>query len=419
MSSALLIAALSGVWVIYSDAAAARSRFANWDLGRDYGIFTPRRVGNDFTEIISGGNATESALVFDLYLALDARGAVYVDSTEYEPRPGAGPSNPDPTAADPRSLVVNTNYLRRFPVRDSSGHIVAVSDATTDWVVLVPARLRGEEEQIREYFQRLRTGPGGAASSNAAYGRPTPPAVTTQQVAIIWTEDDQTVFGFNPLVDPDNGGNIVDPIIQVMTTANSVGTDRGNMMTGGADSALKVPLEDGDTAKTLTSIEPLLKSLRLDDNFPSLVTLDGWVSQQVAAIQGTLQFIATLSLALLGTLLLLSAQSVSIMFERYSRRIAVRRLFGQRFLDTYREVFVLFALVWALQLAAALAVNQMGMNPFAASHVSALSSATGAAPFLVVAATTGAIAAVEFLLQALMLSRMQSAGVVRVLKEEF
>lgn len=416
-ATALLIAALSGVSVLFSDAASARSQFGNWDRARGFGVFTPRKIGNDFAEIVSGGSGTDAALVFDLYPALDSRGAVYVDSTEFEPQPGQSqPAEGDASTPDFPVMTVNVNYLHSFPVLDAQGHPVAVSEDTAEWVVLVPNGLRDREQQIRERMKVLRA---AAASWQATMGRPVPPAVTDQKVLIIWTADGQAVFGFNPLVNPDAGGNIPDPIVQVMTRANSVGADRGNMMSGAIDSALKIPLGGADPASTKAQLDPMLRALRLDDNFPYLVTLDGWVSQQVAAIDTAVQVYGWVAVGLLAGLLVLSVQGVVIMVERYARRIAVRQLFGASFIETYREVVLLFIVLWGAQLCAAIIVNRLGVNPFAGAPSTTVASAVAAAPDIVVIAITAAVALAEWLLTVAVLTRTQQVSLVRVIKEEF
>jgi len=420
-ASALLIAAASGLWVLYTDAAAARDKFGNWDRARGYGVFTPRSVGNDFAEIVSGGTATTAALVFDLYPTLNDRGALYVDATQFEPPPPEqGAPEPSVATGPPyRSMKVNANYLERFPVLDAAGRAIEVGEGTTDWVVLAPIHLRDQEQQIRAFFQGVRTGDGGAIQSNGTYGRPMPTGLAHQKVAIVWTADGQSVFSFNPLVNPGAGNNIVDPIVEVMTTSNSVGDDRGNMMSGGIDSALKMPLQEGDAARTLQGLEPLLKSLKLDDNYRYLVTIDGWVAQQIATIDLALRLYAGVALGLLVGLLMLSVQSVSIMFERYSRRITVRRLFGAGFAQAYREVVLLFGVSWGLQLGGALIANRLGVNPFATAPASAVAPATGVAADGVIVVVTAAIALLEWLLSVVVLTRIERGGVVRVLKQEF
>jgi hypothetical protein len=408
-----LIAVGAGLWLQYANAAGERAQFGNWERARGYGIFYPTAVGNDLVELQTGGLGTTMAEVFDLYPALNERGALYVDATAYEPAALAAPLPPGAH----RSLVVNVNYLHQFPLRDASGRKIDVPDSTTDWVLLIPSSYRDREAEIRADFKRTRTGDttqqGAVQAEDALFGRPAPATVAQQAVSIIWMEDGQSVFSFDPLINPDAGNNIVDPFLQVMTSANSLGIDRANMLTGSGGTALKIRLVDGDTVKTLADISPTLTHLKLDDNLRHLVTMDEYVSQKIAALDAGIRSVVIAGFALLVGLLVLAVQSASILFERYSRRITVRRLFGAGFTRTYREVLLIFGTVWTVQLVGALIANRLALNPFSTSTFSSIADDS------VVVAITAAVVLVECLFSIGALVLIERRGIVRVLKQEF
>jgi putative ABC transport system permease protein len=407
--SVALIAVGAGLWLQYANAARERAQLGNWERARGYGIFYPGKVGNDLVELETGGNATVAAEVYDLYPLLDNRGALYVDANNFEPAALEAP-------AAYRSIEVNVNYLKRFPLRDASGRTIVIGEDTSDWVVLAPSRYRSQQAAILAYFQMIRTGSasqeGAVQAEPAVFGRPAPAKVANQKVSVIWTQDDQAVFSFNPLVNPDHGNNIVDPFIQVMTSANSLGIDRANMI-GGGGSALKVRLLDGDTVTTQKDLLPTLQRLKLDDNLPYLVTMDEYVSQQIAALDNGIRSVEYAGIALFVGLLVLAVQSISILFERYSRRITVRRLFGSGFVRTYREPLLVFGAVWSVQLIGALVANRLGLNPFSTP------TSPSIADDVTVVAIAGSVALVEWLFSAAVLTFIERRGVVRVLKQEF
>lgn len=407
--SIALIAVGAGLWLQYTNAAREREQLGNWERARGYGIFYPGEVGNDLVEVETGGNATVAAEVYDLYPLLNNRGALYVDANNYEPAALAAP-------AAYRSIEVNVNYLKRFPLRDDSGRTIVIGEDTADWVVLAPSRYRSQQADILAYFQLLRTGSGsqeGAVQAEeAVFGRPAPARVAKQKVSVIWTQDDQAVFSFNPLVNPDHGNNIVDPFIEVMTSANSLGVDRANMI-GGGGAALKIRLLGGDTVRTQQDLLPTLKRLNLDDNLPYLVTMDEYVSQQIAALDNGIRSVVLADIGLFVGLLVLAVQSISILFERYSRRITVRRLFGAGFMRTYREPLLVFGAVWSVQLIGALVANRFGLNPFSTPTFSSV------ADDVTVVAIAASVALAEGLFSAGVLTFIERRSVVRVLKQEF
>ena len=402
--SVALIAVGAGLWLQYTNAAGERQQFGNWDRARGFGIFYPGEVGNDLVETETGGNATTAAEVYDLYPLLNDRGALYVDASNYEPVALAESFPPGAY----RTIDVNVNYLKQFPLRDDSGRTIVIGEDTSDWVVLAPSRYRSQQADILAYFQLQRTGNGSA--EQAAFGRAAPASVAHQKVSIIWMQDNQAVFSFNPLVNPGHGNNIVDPFIEVMTSANSLGLDRANMI--GA-TALKIRLLDGDTVRTLQDLLPTLKRLKLDDNLPYLITMDEYVSQQIARLDNGIRSVELAGIALFVGLLILAVQSISILFERYSRRITVRRLFGAGFMRTYREPLLIFTAVWSFQLVGALVANRLGLNPFSTQTFSSV------ADDFTVVGIAASVALAEGLFSAGVLTFIERRSVVRVLKEEF
>jgi bacteriocin-associated integral membrane protein len=402
--SVALIAVGAGLWLQYTNAAGERQQFGNWDRARGFGIFYPGEVGNDLVETETGGNATTAAEVYDLYPLLNDRGALYVDAGNYEPVALAESFPPGAY----RTIDVNVNYLKQFPLRDDSGRTIVIGEDTSDWVVLAPSRYRSQQAEILAYFQLQRTGNGSA--EQAAFGRAAPASVAHQKVSIIWMQDNQAVFSFNPLVNPGHGNNIVDPFIEVMTSANSLGLDRANMI--GA-TALKIRLLDGDTVRTLQDLLPTLKRLKLDDNLPYLITMDEYVSQQIARLDNGIRSVEFAGIALFVGLLILAVQSISILFERYSRRITVRRLFGAGFMRTYREPLLIFTAVWSFQLVGALVANRLGLNPFSTQTFSSV------ADDFTVVGIAASVALAEGLFSAGVLTFIERRSVVRVLKEEF
>lgn len=407
--SVALIAVGAGLVVRMEAVARERDLFSNWEQARGYGIFFPTSVGNDLVELQSGGNQTTAAEVYGAYPDLNARGALYVDATSYEPGAMTGQMPP----GSYRSMVVNPNYLARFPVLDAAGREVRISEDTSDWLVLVPERLAAEKDEILAFFRQLRH--GVIEANKTIFNRDAPDSVVGQDVQIVWLQDDQRIFSFDPLINPASGNVVVDPILQVMTLANSLGIDRANMFSGSAASAMKVKLADGDTSKTLAELTPTLARLKLDDNLRHLITMDEYASAQISALEATIRSLVIAGVAFLLGLLILAAQSIAILFERYARKVTVRRLFGAGFARTYREALLIFAVVWASQIVGALLANRLGINPFApAGSDSAVPVPDG---FVVVIAAL--IALLEAAASFVVLRLIERRGVVQVLKQEF
>jgi putative ABC transport system permease protein len=412
--SVLLIVVGVGLWVQYSAIARKQASIVNWASTKDYGVFYPVSVGYDAVEARTGQPGPTAAEVFELYPLLNKMGSLFIEATSYEPIALAQATDPQSI----RSIKVNPNYLRAFPLRDASGRPVDIPEGTSDWVVLVPVKYQARQPEILAFFQRTRTGGQGqqAASQTeqALFKRAAPARFSHQQVRIVWTANHQRVFSFNPSVFPSDGNVITDPIIQVMTSMNSLGLDRANMITGGgAAEALKVRLAGADSARTLKLLDPTLKSLKLDDNLKHLITVNEFVLRQINDLQAGMKWITMAGIALGIGLLVLVVENLMIVFDAYARKFVVRRLFGLGFLRTYKEFLLLFSVIWALQIAVALLANRVGISIVSLPDVS-----TVAADSIVFSASM-VVVLVEFAFSVAALAFIEKRNLVKVLKGGF
>ena len=393
----------------YQGAMTAATGLGDWASTRQYGIFSPTLVGNDLEDSRTGGTGSLASEVFDLYRALNEQGGLFVDSTAFQP--GVTPEGAWPT------MVVNPNYLAAYPILAEDGRPVSISESTTDWVVLAPSSLRGRAAELQSYFERKRHGDtteqGALQAELALFGREAPSAVANQDVRVVWVRDGQQAFSFNPEVATSTANRLNSPLIEVMTLANSLGQDRANMITGGPESAMKVRLVNGDTAVTQQSLQPLLSRLHLDDNLRRVITMEGYVADEVERVHQGLLSILVSGVALAVALLVLIGQTLTIVFERYSRRIVMRRLFGLGFFARYAEYLAVMAALWAAQVIGALVVNAAGVSPFSTDTTASV------APTATVLAVAAVVLGVELVFSTAVLGLIERRNTVAVLKGDF
>ncbi|GLY06705.1 DUF1430 domain-containing protein [Actinoplanes sp. NBRC 101535] len=388
-----LVATCGVLWARHTGIAAEQERLDGWAASTEYGTFSPVSVGDDQNEIATGQPAMTAAEVYDLYPALNEAGALYVDATDF--------ADASAQSAVP-SLRVNPNYLRAYPVKDTTGRPVVIDESTSDWIVLVPERHRDREAEITAALEQSRgTGPDSIVRGDARFfGRTAPDAVLRQHIRIVRVADGQRAFSFDPAVNQQDGNTVLDPVIQVMTSANSVGLDRVNMITGDAGGALKVRLSGGDGRATLASLRPTLERLRLDDNLRHLVTMSEDSARRLAELRAEARTVLLAAAGVTVAFLALTAESIVLIFMMVARRVAVRRLFGTGFLRRYRELLAVLAAMWLLQLGLVVAVGP----------------AVAGTPVLLVAGL--AVIAVEAFFSYLVLTAVERRNLVQVLKGE-
>jgi hypothetical protein len=257
---------------------------------------------------------------------------------------------PDPTSRWPVPPIrVNNNYLEQYPILDESRKPIAVEDDEQAWVVAVPEQFRAREAQLRQLLRETRTGTaeitGAVQAEERIVGERPPERFANQDVRIIWTASGQGVFSFDPKVAPERGNLITDPIVEIMTPANSLTVDRLNSITGGLNTGLKVRVDD-DPEFVLGTLAPTLRELRLDDNLRHLVSVHEAMARQVDDVRSAIAQVTAFAGAAMLVMVALSATIVVIGSDRLRRRLTVRRLHGVGFTRSYRELLLTLGGTW-------------------------------------------------------------------------
>ncbi|MEV8147633.1 hypothetical protein AB0O52_05725 [Arthrobacter sp. NPDC080073] len=370
--SAALVVVAAGAWSNVDVINHERDNLRHWTSTTGYGVFAPMSNGNDAVDLQTGQPGSSVVQATDLYDALSARGALYVYAGAFS-ETGVQQSRP---AGQYRSIQVNPAYLHAYPIRDTDGRPVTVDESESSWILLVPERFRSQQQDIAAYFQAERD--SAPSAEKAIFHRDVSSTRRDLRVRIIWTENRQQIFTFNPDVAASSGGLVEDPIVEVMTRANSLGVDRLNAVTGDASAGLKVRLEEGSSQATITALQPLLKRLSLGDNLRHLVTMNEYQLARIGHLQESLRNTTIVLAALVVLLVIITAQTLTIAFERFARKIIVRGLFGLSTVRRYREFIKLGAIVWAVQGGLGSGLVLAGFRPFSYDDTGPLSTLTAA-----------------------------------------
>lgn len=141
--------------------------------------------------------------------------------------------------------------------------------------------------------------------------------------------------------------------------------------------------------------------------------MEGYVADEVERVHQGLLSILVSGVALAVALLVLIGQTLTIVFERYSRRIVMRRLFGLGFFARYAEYLAVMAALWAAQVIGALVVNAAGVSPFSTDTTASV------APTATVLAVAAVVLGVELVFSTAVLGLIERRNTVAVLKGDF
>ncbi|MGG2108001.1 DUF1430 domain-containing protein [Lysinibacillus pakistanensis] len=321
----------------------AKEQLANWEKSVDYGVFYPFNIGFDFEDLKKGSGSKTLAAVTKLYSTLNKEGSLLIHTKYYEQE----------TLKEPyegiRYISVNPNYLKKYPILSEDNKEIIVDESIKHQLLLVPHQYKDKEAEILDFFNQDYTLLIEFEKENVK--AEIPKHLMEPNYHIIWTQDQQEIFSFNPEVFP-NGKNIIkDPIIRVITENNSFESDRHVINGGGAKDPLKVKLVDGDPMRTYEKLKKTLKELQLDDNFKYLVTIDHLIFKELSDLkqERLLTMLVFISM-MIGTIFVL-IQNTILMFHNRKKLFIVRSLFGAGFFKTYRSILYILIGTWILQIA--------------------------------------------------------------------
>jgi len=359
LTTAVLIAG-SRVMDLYDFIQGERANLVNWEASEQYGMFWLRLFDLSDEEV----QRLETTLSQDLYPILNEKGAILINASDYTwyefAAGGNGILDGDinrmairsdytPGYYPWRHLVANPNYLAAFPLYDSNGNVIEISEDDERMILLIPERYKDQEALLLDYFRYVRAWHIEMIENN--FDIEVDDHLRNPEIKIIWLQNQQEVFSFNPNVFPDRDHYILDPIIRVVTHAN-----KGNMieqLTVGGFGALRVKLNDNDLVATYEALLPILQELGIDNELPQLVTINEQALQHITYLRAVLMNTLLIVGITVLTTLALSLQNVMLFFHQYKQKLVIHRVFGTSFWLTYRRYFYYFSIVWLIQVGVA------------------------------------------------------------------
>ena len=312
-----------------------KQSLSNWAFSSDYGVFYPIYVGKD-KEAFRKGEDPDDIPMYELYSFLNKEmESIYMDSSIYTPDNLDANKNNDII----KTIKINPNYLLQFPVYDENSQRILINEQEEQTIYLVPEQYKDKEDYNREYFTEVRRQFHDVLHVDYYKQQP---KEKSKELVFIYTRQGQNIFSMNMDVFPDNNNMIVDPIIQVMTEANSLVPDR--FYGSSSNQPLFVKLADSDIELTYAKVVPILKKLGLDDNLTSLVKPNELALREINSLK---VYIDSLSIALFGVIAILFIilfQSAYILFQRDKYDYFIKKAFGYPYLCRYSRIFAMIAL---------------------------------------------------------------------------
>lgn len=213
----------------------------------------------------------EDASLNRLYKKLNEMGSMVIDASEYEQQNLALNQG----SSGISSMIVNVNYLSAYPLLDSNGNPLHITENEKDWLILVPEQYKHEEEEIINYFK-----------STSDFYLPTD---KDSDIQLLWIKSGQRAFSMNPHVFPLEDNYVQDPVIHVKTTSNDLNLYRGGIRGNGLGDPMKVALLNGNPQATFQELFPLLESLNLSLN-SKISSIDNFITERIMSQKSYLRY---------------------------------------------------------------------------------------------------------------------------------
>lgn len=277
---------------------------------------------------VQDGNNTIQQLMRDagnrevIYRKLNSMGALLIDDNALH--------QPEDVPQEIRFVSVNPNYLKQFPLYDSKGRRIRVSDNDDRIILCIPENRQGFTRGLLRYVRRNARKELGHVPKIKIY---------------------HTVPSENRNFRNFNDGKLMNrDTVFVMTYENSTPISRNIMNGEGENDCLKIPVGKS-VSKTYSSIEPLLRRHDMDDNYRQLVRISDLKEEDMRMELGDLR--EELLLFLAGTLLTLSMSGYTalLFFKAFKREIILKRALGFTSVKACRGLAALLALQYAVMIA--------------------------------------------------------------------
>ncbi|MFL8672911.1 DUF1430 domain-containing protein [Clostridioides sp. GD02404] len=312
----------------------------DWNKVKDYGAMYPVLVGDDTLE----KSETEINATEKLYNLLNKKGSIYIKSNLYE-----DDREKDVDFDGYFTLVVNPNYLEKFPIYNVNNKKINVSENDTNWIVLVPEKYKYKKDKIIKYITDSRKSIYDFEIENFTgkkYDN-----ILSPKIELIWTKNNQDIFSFNPDVKKQNNNILKNEIIEVMTEKNSYPSEKYGIWGGGNTDPLKIKLEDNDAEKTYKSLLPYLNKWSLSDNYTTLVNSNELILNYIHTLKYNIKNILIQIIVIIIVFTIIIFQNSLIIFQILKKKIIVKSIHGAGFLKMHGNILLILASTWIIQLA--------------------------------------------------------------------
>lgn len=344
-----LVVAVSGVFV---DIKKEYKQLSQWKEVGSLALLVNVDVGNDI-ESFSQGKTTLSTDFAQYYDQLNKEGAIYINVEKFTPHEQFKTKINEKTGEigyvdyfNPKlvpenyvnnTFYINPNYIKNYPIFDSSGHKIHISE-NDERTILIPDTMASSKDALlslykSDYIQSILSDAGHFHKKIS--GIP-----TVKMKAILYKADKKGYFTFNDDY-ASTDYKVYNPIFVVMPQSSMTEGEKSDIQVSGLPSPLKINLHGEDSSQYNQQIGAKVKKFHLDDNNLKYMTINEIFGTQIESLKkAMIEYVMAVIISFMA-MFLLTLQMSQMVLEIKKKKYCIQKLYGYKFIDRFKLILVI------------------------------------------------------------------------------
>lgn len=346
--SIVLVAIMVNLISNYNNLISQNKNLEKWKSTNEYVYFNMTDKYRDSEELI--WNYNQSLRCRELFKYYNNKGGLLVSPSNYFSYNnfyGKESLNTrkeyDPI--DGIALEINAEYLRQNPIRDTNGNIISIEDEYGDYlIILVPEKYKEDEENLlqlyKEIYQFRRFVNEDIYNEYMNIEKVDHPEI---KIKIIYTENGQESFLYNPLLEEENQNSIIDSVHIVINSEN-IGGDSYTKYVSSNEFFAKI---DGSVeGDAYSKVYEVIKELDMEKDILSAYTLYSNVDSYIIKVENEIKEYIISVIITLFLEILLTIYMIINYIQRNKYINAIRKINGYSYIKRHNKLILLIVGTW-------------------------------------------------------------------------
>lgn len=299
--------------------------YSNWEVLDDFAVIPSSNI-----PIAAYNDSNYSEVQQKLYKEFNEKGGIFAHFNEFSPAVRSIRLEETNYYYERDNVFVNPNYLSQYKIYDSENNEVVISDNDEDQIILVPDKYKYDEKNILELAKSFKSQQFFAKGEN-------------QKTKIIWTKSNQKVFTASVDINPDDGNEIIDPIIYILTENNASVSDYSYLLSV-MGNLFKFKADKNKDAES--TIREVFAKYGIEDYIGTITPVNEQVASSITNVKDNIKNSIIFMSLLIGVLIVIIIQNSINYFDKYKQKLAIKKLTGYKTIDKHKNYLIGIIICW-------------------------------------------------------------------------